>query len=70
MAGALLKFSGGYLGFERCVSPDDGKEYLRAVVHSDSSGRTTSAPVTIAEAFQFATDVMKQALLADGEVEK
>lgn len=69
MAGAMMKFDGGYLGFERCTDPKTGEQYLRAVIQSASTGRTTSAPVEVTKVFEFATEAVKQALLADGHPE-
>lgn len=66
MAGAVLEFEGGCLGFERCIEPGTGKEYLRAVIHSSRRGLTTTAPVEVHKVFEFATEAVKQALLADG----
>lgn len=69
MAGVVLEFSNGYLGFERVENPTDGKQYLRAVIHSSSTGRTTSAPVELRQVFEFATEAVRQAMLADGHDE-
>ena len=69
MAGAVLRFENGYLGFERVVNPENGEQYLRAVIHSTSTGRTTSSPVELSEVFSFASEAVKQALLADGHSE-
>lgn len=70
MAGAKLEFDNGCLGIERCVDPTDGKQYLRACIQSYSTGRTTTAPVEIRDVMAFATEVAKQALLADGHDER
>lgn len=66
MAGTKLDFKGGYLGIERCRDPKSGKQYLRAVIHHAGTGRTTSSDVEVSEVFRFATEMVQQALLADG----
>jgi hypothetical protein len=66
MAGAVLKFEGGYLGIERCEDPDDGKQYLRAVIHSGSTGRTASAPIDIENVEQFAFEILRECALGRG----
>ena len=69
MAGAVIKFGNGWMGFERCTDPKDETQYLRAVIHSGSTGRTTSSPVTVPQVMEFATEAVRQALLADGHSE-
>lgn len=69
MTGAVLEFDNGFLGFERVVNPSGGKQYLRAIIHTKSTGRTVSAPVELSEVFSFASEAVKQALLADGHSE-
>ena len=67
MTGAVLKFENGYLGIERCQDPNDGgKQFLRAMIYSNASGRVSSAFVSNEDVQQFALDVMKQAVLAQG----
>jgi hypothetical protein len=70
MAGAQLIFANGYLGFERVKDPKGEKQYLRAVIHNNSTGLTTSAPVEITQVVEFATEAVRQALLADGHDEE
>lgn len=67
---ALLKFENGTMAVERCEDPKTGKQYLRAIAYQASTGRTVSAPVGPAEVMAFATDAVKQALLADGHDER
>lgn len=69
MAGALIKFNGGWMGFERCTDPKDDSQYLRATIYTSSQGRTVSGPVTLAQVFEFASESVRQALLADGHSE-
>lgn len=69
MAGAVLRFSNGYLGFERCEDPTTKEQYIRAVIYSGSTGRMSSDSVTLKQVFEFATEAVKQALLADGHSE-
>jgi hypothetical protein len=64
MAGAFIQFEGGWLGFERCEGKDDGKQFLRAVIYNESSGRRTSAAVPIEDAASFCKQLMKQICLA------
>ena len=63
MAGAKLDFGNGSLGFERCVDPADDKQFLRAVIHHNATGRTTSAAVSIDDAATFVSEAMKQICL-------
>jgi len=66
MAGAILIFSNGRMGFERCRNPDDGSQYLRAVIYHSASGRRTSAPVETDEVERFVGETLRQCLLARG----
>lgn len=69
MAGTALKFENGSMGFERCVDCVGGKQFLRAFIHHAATGRTTSASVEIRDVVAFATETVRQALLADGHNE-
>lgn len=66
MAGASLKFGNSYLGIERCSNPEDGKEYLRAVIFSAHTGNTSSGPVEIKDVQRFALDIFRQSLFVLG----
>lgn len=47
----------------------NGKNWLRAVIYSKRRGLQTTAPISIHDAVAFATELMKQAMLADGHDE-
>lgn len=70
MSGAVLDFENGYIAVERCESADKpGEFFLMAHAVSKTRGTRTSAPVSTKAAFDFATAIVRHALLADGHHE-
>ena len=70
MAGVVLEFGLGYLGIERCLNPNDNKEFLMAHIYSASTGRRSSSPVDIIAVESFLFDAMKQCALLRGFTEE
>jgi len=70
MAGAVLDFVNGYMGIERCQNVEnEAEQFLMAHIYSKSKGQRVSSPVTVRQAMDFATAIVKQSLLADGHHE-